>query len=399
MGTYLYTARTEGGDETVGRAEGATAAEVRSILEAQGLGEITIHTDSFIASVGDAGFAELPEVEVRPEDELAAQRGGMGQFWLMLLRANLPILLPLLAWNAWSIYAGRPFGWGDGIGFALTLAFLAFLVRSAIPVVAYNQLLAALAWGRWTAVVRCVGWLRRFPSAAQFAPHQLDYYLARADIGSGRRDAGFARYQGWANDPSLPPILHIGHMAALHDAAREFDAAESRHRELAALLPDSAQPWIDIGALLARRGGRIEEAEAALREGEGREMTPLVQAFARYARGILLIDKGEAANAVVELVSAAQLLSTVGTNPLLQLLRAIIQAFLAIALMRLGRRREADRMWRAVLPRMQALRMSEAIDRFAAAAIDREWQPKASGSPAPSRVVPTPCHEEVSNRS
>lgn len=375
MGIYLYTARTADGARTVGRASGASPGEVRTSLESQSLTEITFHTDAIDARVGTSPFSELPDFEISAEDELVARKAGLGQFFVMIMRANLPVLLPLLAWNGWSVYAGRPFGWGDGLGFALTLLLLAFLARSAIPVLAFNRLLDAIAWGRWSDASRNVAILRRFPGAAKLASHQLDYYEARAEIGLGRRDAAFARYGNWEHEPTLPRALFVGQMAALHDAAREYDAAEALHRELATLEPDSAQPWIDLAALLARRGGRIDEAEACLREGERRELVPLAAAFAGFAQGILLIDKGEPARAVVQLVQAAQAFHSVGANPMLQLMRALVQAFLSVALLRLGRRSEAERMWRAVLPRMQALRFHDAIDRYAAAATGREWRP------------------------
>ncbi len=375
MGSYLYSALDASGTRTVGRVEGDDIAHARAQLEAHALTDITFHTESFDAITGASGFESLPELEVRPEEELAARQQGLGGFFLTLRRNYLPILAPLLLWNAWSLYAGRPFGWGDGLGFALTVTLVAFLVWVVFPVVAFNRLLAANAWARWNDARRIVGWMRRMPGPSRLAPHQLDFYEAKALIGLGRRDEGFARYERWEGDSTLPRELFVGMMSALHDVAREHAAQLGRHREMLELIPDSAQPWIDIAALLARRGGQQEQAIAALAEGDLREQTPLVAAYADYVRGILAIDAAQSREAAHLLIAAMDGIRAVGDNPQLHELRALIQGYLAIALLQMRRRDDAGRLWRAVLPRLQVLGCDEVVGRYAAAAIGRAWQP------------------------
>jgi tetratricopeptide (TPR) repeat protein len=375
MGSYLYTASDRAGSPVVGRVEADTIASARRLLEAEGYAGVQFQTDSWDAATRSGSFDRVPEIEVSPEDELAARQQGLRWMFLALARNHGPVLGVLLLWNAWSLYAGRPFGWGDGVGFALTIAYIGFLVWAVFPVLAFNRMLAAQSWGRWSAMRAALRWLRWVPGPTALAPHQLDYYEARALVGLGLREEAFARYRRWEGSPALPQLLFEGMMATLHDAAREFDAVEARYRAIARLAPESAQPWLDIAALLVRRGIRHEDAIAALAEGDRREQTPLMVAYADHVRGVLALDRDDYSEAVRRLVAAMEGLRAAGAIPLVQVLRAMFQGYLAAAVMRSGRRREGDRLWRAVLPRLQALRCHELIERYAAAAIGRPWTP------------------------
>lgn len=374
MASFLYQAVGADGAAAHGRVEADDIAAARAELETRGLSDILFHTDALDAAAYAAIFEDLGGVAISPQDELAARRRGRGYLWLAVLKANALPVAALALWNAVSIAGGRPFGWADWTGFVVTALWLALVLFGMLPALIFDRLLHASAWARWADLRRHVAWLRRLPAAAKIATHQLDNYEAKALIGLGRHAEGYALYRRHEHDPKLPRATYLSQLAALHEGARDYDGAEAVFRELCATAPGAAQPLIELGTLLARRGHRIDEATSLLDAADALEQTALARAFSGVARAIIAIDQRRAAAAVGLVTDAMEALRTAGSNPLVDGMRAVMQGFLAIAAMTAGRRREAERLWRPVLPRLQALKLKDVIGRYAAAAAGKPWK-------------------------
>lgn len=379
MKSYLYTAVEYDGSRRAGRILAANIAAARAQLEKEGRRDIVFESEDF----GDYPVAE----GVDPALELEARRtSGLWPVVWMALKGNAGVLAPLLAWNAWSLYEGRPFSWVDGLGFGSTIALAVFLAWALTPALLFQRLLEAVVWGRWRDVQRMRRWLSRVRGLAPLPPHMLDYWEAKALIGLGRTREGLRLFERWTRDAAVPEALAVGLMGSLHDSARDFERALACQRRVVELNPDNAQSWVDVAQTCARYGLDADEAGRAVDEALRREQTPLVAAVLDHVRGIIALDKGDAAAALVHFERAMHGVRKSGGSESLKSIVADVQGFSAVAAMRLGRRDVAAALWRGALPIIRAQRSQELIDRFAAAAAGKPWNPPfRAGRAAPER--------------
>src|SRR5512147_58370 len=191
MAEYLYTARTQAGDELTDRIEAESAAAAREQLQAQGLRDVIVHTDDFAARMYGANLVDRPH-DLDPSLLIEAQKqGGIANLLFGILKGNALLLMPLLAWNGYSVYSGALDG-SDWLGFSLTGLLVLTILWFAIPAMLFESLQQAQLWARWQDAERWIALLRRFRQGASLAPHMLDFYQAKNLIGMGRVDEGIA---------------------------------------------------------------------------------------------------------------------------------------------------------------------------------------------------------------
>ena len=371
--TYLFTARTKG-KQTPGSIYAADMAAARATLEAEGYEGVEFLDEGSDEASQKASFATLPAQEIDPAQMARARKvSGVGATLLFSLRGNAPILVPLLAWNAWSLVQGAPFDWGDWLGFGLTVLVLGEVLRLMIPGILFQKLLRAQVYARWREAERIVRWMRRYPFGAALSPFMHDFYDAKVLIGLGNTDEAFELYAKWRGHPDVPPASFLALHSSLLDQARRFPEKIAGLHQVAALEPDSAQAWIELALTYARANLGIAAARAAAAEAAQREMSVLFKAGLEHACGIIALDSGMPDAALVHFASAAERYSAGGGSPLLVLAHAGVQAFVAIALVRLGRRADAEQIWQGAGVLMQAHGEREVLDRYEAALANRPY--------------------------
>ncbi|MDD3608972.1 MAG: hypothetical protein PHI49_04345 [Halothiobacillaceae bacterium] len=366
MGQYLYSAKDGTGRETRGFVEATGASEALQQLKAQGLRDITLHTDELMSAFEQDALPGLQGM-LDPGALIDGQQdGGFSGLWRGLFKGVLPILIPLLLWNAWSL-SGDALAWYDWLGLVLTGLYLLFTFWVALPGVLFESLLRAQLWGRWEDALRWVGYLRRIGRLSPLvpAPHVLDFYTAKSLIGLGRKDEGLNLFRRHLDEGVLPqePLLSL--LADLLDEARLREEAGNTMRRVTELMPDSAQGWLDLALNRALHGG-IEEAEQALGRASCCPMTPLLSAVTPYVQGELASRTGECAKAAERYAQALRQLEPFASQTAAQPLLVRVVASHAISLAQCGQIEDARRAWERVAPLIKAQRDERLLEAWQA---------------------------------
>ncbi|MBU1967602.1 MAG: hypothetical protein KKF18_00125 [Gammaproteobacteria bacterium] len=365
MAEYLFTARTPGGREIKSKIDAQSAAAAREQLQAQGLRDIIVHTDDFAARMYGSQLVNYTE-EPDPAMLIEAQKqSGMMSLLLGMLKGSAMFLVPLLAWNAYSLYSGSH-GTIDWIGFALTAGLLATMVWFAIPAVLFESLLRAQLAARWQDAERNVALLRRFKQGANIMPHMLEYYQAKNLIGMGRVDDAMALFGQHRGKAEVPDMLWLSLQASLLDQARHRDEAGELMRQLTEMMPDSAQVWLDL-ALNQALYGDLASAKHAVGEAEQRELNPIMAGIVPFVHGEIALREGRHTDA-----AGLYAQSLIELSPYLQqtALRALfigIEARYAVALARCGKLETARQAWAIAAPVLAAHNEQKYLDDWLAA--------------------------------
>lgn len=339
---YHYQAVDEDGRTVHGAVVAHNSADAKQQIAGQGLAESKILGES-------SAIEQQPEFMFDPEfTHIAAQaaREGIALGVLRALRAQWWLWLPPAVLLAWSLSTAEPFGWGDWliVGYALlAAAAVAFFVA---PMLLYNQLLQSRLQARWGMAAFCLGLLRRLNPLGAIPRHQLELERCKIEIGRGRdRNA----LEAWAaQQPLLGEEEYQQGLVQLHDARGDVAATIVAQRRLVELNPQE-MARIDLALSLARQGeaGEAEDLLAALSPGQ---LSELALAGYHFARGLLLVSRGQHALAINQFSQAIERASQYKSNPLIHGLLAEVNGYVALALRRQGEHQRADAIWRQVRP-------------------------------------------------
>lgn len=366
MPEYLFTARTPGGNELKSRIDAESAAEARAQLQALRLLDVIVHTDDFAARMYGANIVNRPD-DLDPALLIEAQKrgGGTASLLLGILKGNALFLVPLLAWNGYSIYRGA-LAWDDWLGLALTGLLALMLLWLAIPAVLFESLLQAQLWGRWKDAERRVALLRRFRQGANLAPHMLDFYQAKNLIGMGNEKEGLALFERQRGREGVPDMLWLSLQASLLDEAKRRDEAGKLMRQLTEAMPDSAQVWLDL-ALNQALYGDLGHARHALDEAEQRVLSPIMAGVVPFVHGEIALREGRYDESVNMCARSLMDLSPYLKQTALRALFIAIEARYAVALARCGRIDTARQAWAIAAPVLTAHGEQKYLDDWAAA--------------------------------
>jgi tetratricopeptide (TPR) repeat protein len=365
MAEYLYTARTQAGDELADKIDAESAVAAREQLQAQGLRDVVVHTDDFAARMYGTNLVR-PQGDLDPAMLIQMQKqGGVANLLLGILKGNALFLLPLLAWNGYSLYSGT-FDFIDWVGFFLTALLVLMILWFAIPTLLFESVLQAQLWARWEDAVRRVNLLRIFRQGARIAPHMLDYYQAKNLIGLGHEDEGMALFERHRGREGVPDMLWLSLQASLLDEAKRRDEAGELMRQLTVAMPDSAQVWLDL-ALNQALYGDLDTAKHAVDAAEQRELSPVMEGVVPFVRSEIALREGrydEAANLCGESLIA---LSPYLTQTALRPMFVAIEARYAVSLAHCGKLDAARQAWAIAAPVLTAHGEQKYLDDWAAA--------------------------------
>jgi hypothetical protein len=360
MPDYVYSARSPTGERTTGRSTAANAAAARAALQAQGFGDIVIHTDEFEAQVGGTYTEGVPRTLDPAALIQARQRGGLRDLLWRVLRAHGITLAVLVGWNAYSLMRHDVLGFVDWLGFAIMLIVVVVIIGTALPAALFETLLAAQLWARWVEAERCVALLRLLRRGPRLASHMLDYYHAKNLIGSGKIHEGLSLFEPHVSSGRAPQVLTLSLKASLLDAAKRRKEAGQLMKRVTQLVPESAQAWLDV-ALNQALHGEVSEAKAALDEAQARILNPIMAAVVPFIHGQIAYRETHydaAARCFQEALGGlAPFVQQTALAPLLML----VQARYAIALACAHRRESAQRAWAVVSPLLNARGEKEII--------------------------------------
>ncbi len=357
----------EGKRETI-RIQASSSREAIERCALRGYTDITLHTDD-AAAVAVAAMPAVDDEVMKPADLVQLRSlSSLGFFW-MLYGKSWSLLWwaqgPALAWLAYGAWRGAPMSWLGWIASALLLfppaiaAWLAFFG----PARKYDAMLEAMCWGRWQEV------LDRIPALRDSVPDfELDMRCACALVGLGRFDEGMAQLRNHGNDPAIPLWMYLGRMSELYDLAHRYDEALQCHRDAWEDAPDNPTVVLDYALALLKQERDTELALRLISEIENQPKADLLVMVLPLLHGMAALNTGRDSDASNRLKEAENNLRPMAKgSALVRFLVDMARTYRAIALAKLGRSNEADRLFAVVLPRLEAMNYTRLIERFQSA--------------------------------
>jgi tetratricopeptide (TPR) repeat protein len=354
----------EGKRETI-RIQASSSREALERCTARGYTDLTLHTDD-AAAVAVAGMPAVDHEAITPA-ELVQLRSlsSLGFFW-MLYGKSWNFLwwaqAPALAWLAYGAWRGTPMGWLGWVASGALLfppavaAWLAFFG----PARKYDAMLEAMCWGRWQEV------LDRIPMLRGTVPDfELDMRSASALVGLGRFDEGMAMVRAHGNDPAIPLWMYLGRMSELYDLAHRYDEALQCHRDAWEEAPDNPTVVLDYALALLKQEQDTGLAMQLIDEMENQPKADLLVMVLPLLHGMAALNSGRDSDAANRLKEAEKNLRPMTKgSALVRFLVDITRTYRAIALAKLGRGAEADRLFAVVRPRLEALNYTRLLERY-----------------------------------
>jgi len=368
MPTFLFSATNRAGVAITDRIDAATVSGARYALETRGHTQIKFHTDDmekhFAGVIKED--AELDPSEVlTPEQELKARRGGgaLRELW-GAWKMNAVFWVPLAIWLGFIFLEGRPFSVWDWTGFTLTGLFLLYFVWIVLPSVAYQRLLEAGGWYRWSEVrwwvrfiriIKCIGFV-------PIPDLELDFRMAYGLAAEGKLDAALELVKKHDN-LKVGKFMFLARSASLYEAAGQYEQMTGLRRQAAQHGTGNPAEKIDIALGLLRRERNPAEARVILEELEQHDISDVAGIFVSYCRGLLAVEEENWKQADEFLGATIEAAAPFANNPIMQGMLNDIKAYHGIALAQLGNYAEARKLIRAATPALQARKETVLLDR------------------------------------
>lgn len=340
---HLVSGRSSDGSEFGQAVLARDSGEALAMARAQGVEGARVLSEP-------VPLSELDLLALDPAAAAAAARAVREPMWLSLLRAlksNVFIWGPPLALSAWNLSQGRPFGWGDYLGFAyLALAMLVMLFLIG-PMLAYNTFNRARLLKRPRTARFSLWLLARLNLTGGLKPEQLLLEQLKLEADAGRVDAALERWAAAASRMEAPE--HIAGRIQLFDAAGRIEDTLQAQREAVAAAPTELAR-IDLAMGLAKHAQHAMEAAALVEDIEPQTLSELAAVAHAFTRGLVAQHAERDDEALRHFSAALGQAEAFKSVPMVQALMAEIQGWSTLSLRRRGDAERARALWSAVLP-------------------------------------------------
>ena len=365
MARYLVTGVDRDGVDRTEWIEADSMDVARWQLEVRGWTGIAFHTDAVsdaVEKMNSGVAADAPEWTA--EDELAARRRSLGASLLHAVAMHAIFWAPLAIWAWISVRGGRPYGWGDKLGFGLLGLWALWFTGLSVPMALYDRILHAGMWNRWgqqrglILLFRTLGWLlARNPAIRQ----DLDFRLAFGEAARGRWDAAELRVLRYSDPVAMEPALYLSRYASMCDYARRFGEAIAARRRVTELTPDSSSAWIDLAQSLIKDAGDAAGAWACLDRAAGLEVTEMAKPFVDHVEALLALHGGRPDEARTRWERAIPAALQQGSSIVVGEFVTHMKAGLALAYARLGVSAPARNLFAQARPLLVAQRENQLL--------------------------------------
>lgn len=371
MPSFLYEAKDRNGRPQSGRVQAETLAAASYRLKLQGYSDVRFHTDpQSEAHAAAEGHRVAPGVSPTQELRARRHRGGFPAALGSAYISNGFVWLPFCAWALWSLYVGPPFGVGALLSFVFAGLALLYPLWAALPVALYGQLLQARSWARWDEVLAISQRIERLGRWLPLQSVLIDATFSRAAALAAKGDITEAMVIASEYSTQLQPrYVYLSRLNMIYGAARAWNDMGKNQALAVSLSHRGTNEIIDYATTLVWRLHQHDEAAVLLDEVRGNDMSQLARAYFDYASGLVALARGRHAAADTLLVQAAAVLSEQSGNALVEAMLDFIQAHRVLCLGALGKKTDAARLLRSVLPRLKAFGELELTRRCAAATI------------------------------
>ena len=364
MTVFLYSATSDDGAQVTERIEAENIAEARSALEEQGYCDIVFHYDEAMertfAREEEMPFQKLPAAV---EAEMLRHRGARDTI-RFAIKMSAIFWIPLVVWNAWSIWRGPPFGIAAWIGFGIGVAFILNFACTTTRTVLYDLTIEAYNWRRWERMRRAIRLLlmvTRVMRAPKNLNWDLDVRLASALAAEGKADAGLGLVAQYANDANVDRAYFYSRLGDIYAYANNYGMKIENCIRAIEHGEGSVIFDIDYAFQLIRRFKDVVGARAAMQRFAGKEIPAMALPYVAYTEGLIALEEKRYSEAVKCLTEAYELTdANVGTALALGMM-CEIKAYLAVALGKAGDKEGARRLLLQAAPWLKAQQEHELI--------------------------------------
>jgi tetratricopeptide (TPR) repeat protein len=364
MPEYLATGRSPLGRKVTERIEADSADEATRILLERGFDQIVLHTDD--AGSLYSGQSEVADA-ISPRQylwfrALPAPLAGFLVVTINLYRRNLVASLLLIAVFGYRRYSGIPWGLLDTFTLLLfALPMLWALVAQFFGglAAAYDRFIEDFAWGRWEQVL-----LVDQEDLRGVPPEEVAFRRAAALASLGQIDEAMAEVEPFSGGESTPEWLYRSRLADIHIAAHQYNEAIATTERARDLAPDNATILLDLARMEIWYRRDPHRARRYLAEAREHALSDMLQPFATFVEGMILLEENEPRAARPLLESAFKGASRFRhASPLMGYMLDQMHVGLALAFAAEGDMDEARKHYRLAKPRLVALKQTDELTR------------------------------------
>lgn len=368
MAKILYSSRRRSDRRRPGFVEAASLAEAQEKLTAAGHRDIRYHSDPNIAEpVGDN-----PELALRVTDARTAP--GLGKFVLDLCLATMGML------GGASFLARGYWFWG-----IVSMSVAVLLVAYAVPLRLFHRVRFEMSRCRYE---RAMFWLRPLQVIAFILPKGTTVRVMligeEARILAGQRRLDRALEVLGTLRPKHERLYEL-QLSTLYHRARDFETARRLDEERVAREPDAADARVQLAMTLALRFEELDAAREQIARAAVLPATEIVRACSALTEAVLL-EETDPRSALLRADDARRFCESLGPHVARGWL-ALIGAFRARALARVGDIEGASRELAAVSPMLLEAEEHELVDQSWDIVLARAELPDAAASPATGVVA------------
>lgn len=342
MPNYTWSVRDKSGKLVIQEIEAANADDAKYILLARGYAELELKEDDVAAAV-QAGFSNTPkflgeEIKVTAADRLKHRDKPSATFATAIfdgIKQTKGIFFLILILAVYNGYRGNWIAVFCSVGAAL--AWLAFFVCLASPLVYYNKMIQALDWYRWEEVLSLIETLKiagRF-SLAKVPETELIRNRANALAGLGRLDEALAEYSQCEGRADCPSWLYKLFVGGLYTIAKQYDKAVEYTLAAIAENPNSTA-WLDLAYRYARYIKNPVKAREALAEADKTPLIDVAKPFRLRCLGVIAYIESDLASARRDLEAAIGIVEKAKGRPFRDGHLSIARAYLCCVLAKQG---------------------------------------------------------------
>lgn len=294
LATYVARVVDGDGNETAKRVSARTMSDARQMLQADGFSDVVFERGQFAAAIESPQLRDYLNQNLTPEQELDLGCQSPVRTVLRNLLLHSPIWMTLVVWNAYCIWAGRPYDWTDYLSFACSVVFLVYLVVVNAGAVLFDRVRHAEAWNSWDDALLHLRWLKLLNRLFWRNPTltaDFDVREARARAGKGDLASGIALVERQADN--YPEDLYLAQLSSVYAAARDYRHELQLKRRSAAVGEGKAYAQLDLAWALISRWRELDEGARLIDQADAQELTALERLFLDRAKGALLIERGD----------------------------------------------------------------------------------------------------------
>lgn len=300
------------------------------------------------------------------KDSVKAVRGDPNTVVMMKLAAMAAA--PFLILSGVTLYFAFVHGPLSGpaiVGYILIPVIVFGVLQSTGAGRQYRRLVNLIEEKRWNEALRLARRINRNKQVRSrpAVAFGIDVSIGQALAGLGRLDEALQHVEASARAFGIDQARYLVSLAPIYRTAKDYDRAVDCYRKAIALSPDPAQIYASLAQVLVQRNNDPDGALEALEKAKAAPLPDFSAVFLLFTEGMIAFEKRAYLNAKQLLTQALAQQQRFRAMPYMRMMKAWIQAYLAMSHIRLGERAEAKRYLAQAEPFLRRCGEEELADR------------------------------------